>query len=134
MTDDNFERLRKETIEKLKVSEENLCEKSIDFMTLSIIYYNLYIKELREFKDLITEKEKLYSTLYTANKQDNNLQLKNKSEVENYIFSNKMYYDFCLRYNKQDVVVKYLEGVCDLLKRSSYTIKNIIDLKNIKGC
>jgi hypothetical protein len=133
MNEKSFEECRKKTSELLKITKDNIFEKSIEFLTLQILYHDTYIKEFKIFKDLSLEKDKFYSQLYTDNKTNNNLQLKNKSEVENYIFQNNLYYDKCIELNKQEAVVKYLEGIVDYLKQTSFSIKNIIELKRMKG-
>jgi hypothetical protein len=80
---------------------------------------------------MMTEREKLYGQLYIKYRYDNQKEARTKTEIEPFIHSDDLYYKLCLQINEQEKIVKYLEGVCDAIKRLSYNIKNIIDLKNL---
>jgi hypothetical protein len=126
-----FNALRKFDSEKFNITAGNIAAKSIELTNEFIRHFDLYIIEYRVFQDLQVEKQKLYSELYKKYRYDNQQEARTKTEVEPFIYSDESYYKMCLSANDQEMVVKYLEGICDAIKKLSYNIKNIIDLKNL---
>ena len=123
--------IRTKTTELFKITPDNLYTKSIEMINAFPRYYDKYIMEYKAYRDLISDKDKLYGELYNKYRFNSNKELKTKSEVEPFVLSDESYYQLCLRVNEYELGVKYLEGVCDAIKRLSYNVKNIIDLKNL---
>lgn len=133
MNIEDFEKLKNITKTKMVLTNENIVDKSISIISYYHQYLNLYIDEYKLYKDLLVEKEKLYGVLYNDLRYNTNKDLKSRTEIEPFINSNDMYYKLCLRINDQEMIVKYLEEVMDSIKKLSFNIKNIIDLKNLQG-
>lgn len=126
-----FDKLRAYTVKKLEITKDNLGDKSIEITNLFARYYDQFIDEYKIYKDLLTDKDKMYGELYNKNRYDSKLESRTKNEIEPFIHSNEEYYQLCLRLNEQEMIVKYLEGICEAIKKLSYNIKNVIDLKNL---
>lgn len=124
-------RLVLEQTKKFVITKENLGEKSLELTNSFMRYYDQYITEYKVLQDLLIEKQRLYSELYNKYRYDNKLEARTKTEVEPFIYSDNSYYKMSLKVSDQDMIVKYFEGLCDMIKRLSYNIKNIIDLKNL---
>jgi hypothetical protein len=129
----SFNRLRQilEQNKKFVITKENLGEKSLELTNNFMQYYDQYIVEYKVLQDMLTSKQKLYSELYNKYRYDNKLEARTKTEVEPFIYSDESYYKMSLAVNDQEMIVKYFEGLCDMIKRLSYNIKNIIELKNL---
>lgn len=128
-----FNRFRQilEQKQKFVITKENLGEKSLELTNNFMQYYDQYIVEYKVLQDMLTAKQKLYSELYNKYRYDNKLEARTKTEVEPFIYSDDSYYKMSLAVNDQEMIVKYFEGLCDMIKRLSYNIKNIIELKNL---
>ncbi len=131
MTREILDSLRAKTIELFRITKDNLYSKSIEMINMFPRYFDTYMEEYKILQDLIAEKEKIYGELYNKYRYEVKKELKTKSELDPFILSDKLYYEHCLKINECELTVKYLEGVCDAIKRVSYNIKNIIDLKNL---
>ena len=95
-------------------------------------YLDLYIIEFKKFKDMLAEKDKLYGTLYIDLKKNSKIELKYKSDYDSFINANEMYYEMVMKLNEQEAVVKYLEEVMNTIRKMSFNIANIIELKKLK--
>lgn len=126
-----FDGLRKFDSEKFNITKENIAAKSVELTNEFMRHFDLYIIEYKLYQDMLVQKQKLYSELYKKYRYDNQQEARTKTEVEPFIYSDESYYKMCLSTNDQEMVVKYLEGICDAIKKLSYNIKNIIDLKNL---
>jgi len=116
---------------KFVITKDNLGEKSLELTNSFMQYYDQYIVEYKVLQDMLASKQKLYSELYNKYRYDNKLEARTKTEVEPFIYSDESYYKMSLAVNDQEMIVKYFEGLCDMIKRLSYNIKNIIELKNL---
>lgn len=132
MTKSDFSTLVKYTENKLKLTKDNVFDKSVEIVNAYTEYLNLYIKELKRYRELVIDKDRLYGTLYDDFRFNNNKALKSKTEIDPYIDSNKVFYDTKIAVMEQEMVVKYLEGILDNINRMSYNIKNFIELKQMK--
>jgi hypothetical protein len=68
---------------------------------------------------LLTEKDRIYGTLYEKFKYNCNKEWDSKAEIESQIKKEKEYIDIVIKINRQQVIVEYLEN----------TLKNITILK-----
>jgi hypothetical protein len=132
MDQESFEKLKKHTIDKLRLTEETLEQQSLRIPQVYQNYLTLYIEEIKTYKDLLSEKDKLYGVLFNDMKFNTNKELKTKSEIEPFIWANEGYYKMCLRINDQEIQVKYLEETLSTLKNMSYHISNAITLIKIR--
>jgi hypothetical protein len=132
MNEQSFKDLIDFTENKMKITNENVLDKATSIPSSYHHYLDLYIKELKVLKNKITEREKLYGTLYDSVRFQSNKELKNKSEIDPYINSNEPYYQLCLSINDQETIVKYLEEVLSSINKLSYSIRNYIDIKNLQ--
>jgi len=131
MKKEMFDAIRAKTAAMFAITKENLGTKSIEIVNSFPRYYDVYISEYEIYSNLITEREKLYGELFNKYRYDNQRDARTKTEIEPFIHSSETYYQMCLAINEQEKVVKYMEGICEAIKRISYSIKNIIDLKNL---
>lgn len=131
MKKEKFKAIQKKTAELFAVTKDNIGEKTIELINSFPRYYDEYIAEYEVYANLLAEKEKRYGELYSKFRFDSQRDARTKTEIEPLIHSNEDYYQICLRANEQEKVVKYMEGICDAIKRMGYNIKNIIDLKNL---
>lgn len=131
MDKQDFEALKKFSASKLKLKEDDLLEKSMSIFSMYSHYYDIFINELKVLKKLRLDRERLYSDLYKKIRMDS-YGLKNKSEIEPYIFSEDEYYELALNINDQEIVVKYLEDMIDYIRKSSFQISNLVSLIKIK--
>ena len=113
------------------VKSDSLISKSIEILNAFHPYYKQYINEYTIYSNMLTEKEKLYGELYNKYRYGSQRETRTKVEIEANIYSDETYYKLCLAINAQEQIVKYFEGVCDNIKKIAYSIKNIVDLKNL---
>jgi hypothetical protein len=131
MKKEMFEAIRAKTAAIFAITKDNLGVKSIEIINSFPRYYDTYVAEYEIYSNLLVEKEKLYGELFNKYRFDNQKDARSKIEIEPFIHSDEAYYQLCLRANEQEKVVKYMEGICDAIKKVSYNIKNIIELKNL---
>lgn len=131
MNKEQFKELQKRTSILFKLKTDKLASKSIEMHNAFHNYYEIYVDQYKNFQNLLTAKDKLYGELYNKHRFDNQKETRKKIEIDPFIHSDEQYYQLCLKINEQEHMVKYLEGICDSIKRLSYNIKNIIDLKNL---
>jgi hypothetical protein len=132
MNQENFIKLKEFSKNKFKITEENVLSQAISIPSSYHYYLDIYADELKILKNKITERDKLYGTLYDSIRFGGNKELRNKTEIDPYINSNDAYYKLCLEVNDQEVIVKYLEETLSSINKLSYSIRNYIDIKNFK--
>lgn len=133
MNIDKFQELKKKVEIDLTIDETNAAEKSLKFSSLYNFYLALYIQELRILKRISTEKDKLFGDKYHFYKFGNfDYKLDSAKEIETYVRSDTDFYNKCLEYQNQEIVVKYLEETLTNLNNTNYRIKNYIELYKIK--
>lgn len=113
------------------IKQENLIQKSVDMMNEIHFCFNVFMKEYKVYKDMLVDKEKMYGELYLKFRYDNNQGARTKVEIESFIHCNEAYCDLCYRINEQEMIVKYAEEMTDRIQKVSYSIKNIVDLKQL---
>ena len=126
-----FANIRKHAPATLKITNENLSSKAMELSSTFMRYYDQYIDEYKIYQDMLAEKDKKYGELFRTFRYSNQQEAVTKQEIEAFIHSDEGYYQLRLRLNEQELVVKYLEDVCDAIKKMAYNIKSIIDLKNL---
>jgi len=116
----------------LFVDESNAAEKSLKFSSLYSKYLSLYMQELRLLKNILTEKDKLYGELYHKFKFKNDYQLDSSKEIDTYVRSDESFYQKCLDFQNQEIVVNYLEQTLQNITNTGYRIKNYIELLKLR--
>ena len=81
---------------------------------------------------IATDKDKLYGDLYHEYKFKSDFQLDNRGEIDVYIKANDKYYNKCLEYQTQEIIVKYIEETLQNITTTGYRIKNYVDLLKLK--
>ena len=129
---EQFKVLKAKVEDDLLVDESNAAEKSLKFSSLYSKYLALYMQELRLLKTLNTDKDKLFGELYHFYKFENNFQLDSSKEIETYVRSNLKFYNKCLEFQNQEIIVKYLEEVLQNITNTGYRVKNYVELLKLK--
>lgn len=129
---EKYKELKLKVENDLVVNETNAAEKSLAFARLYSKYTSLYLQELRLLKKMATEKDKLYGELYHEFKFKSDFQLDNRNEIDIYVKANERYYNKCLAFQNQEIVVKYLEETLQNITTTGYRIKNYVDLLKLK--
>jgi len=128
---EDFQKLKDVVEKELKITDENVLEKSIQLSNFYAKFLQIYSKELKILKSLYHEKDKVYGKLYHHYKFEGDFQLDTKAEVEAYIKADDTYYKIALKYSQQEIQVKFLEQVLDHINNLGFRIKNYIDLKKM---
>ena len=131
MTQVDFQKLKLFFENELKITEQNIMEKSIQLSNFYSKTLQIYSKELRILKMKKVEMDKTFGELYHKYKFKYDFQLDTKAEVETYIKSDDIYYKLALEYAQQEVQVNFLEQTLGQINNMGYRIKNFIDLKKI---
>jgi hypothetical protein len=131
MKSESFQEFKIKIEKELRLTEDNIEEKSIQLSNIYSNVLSIYSKELKIFKNMQIEKDKIYGELYHKYKFEFDYQLDSKSEVDSYIKSNELYYKLALECANQEVQVKFLEQTLEHINNLGFRIKNYIDLKKI---
>lgn len=113
----------------LKITEDNVANKSLNSAYMYHQYLDLWLSELRELKTLCLEKDRIYGTLYEKYKFKGDYKLDSRNEIEAWIFADPVYIKVATEYIDKETVVKYLENVTEAISKLSFSIKNYIEYK-----
>jgi len=134
MDDNDFQKLKKYTEKELKLTPDNVMDKSISLNNLFVHYQNLYVAERRKLKDINNTMKKTYSELYHYYKFEGfDFKLDSKSEIETYVFGDDKYYDLKVKHDKLSLQVEYIKSTMDQIQKTSFQIGHYIDLLKIKN-
>lgn len=131
MKSEHFQELKKRIESELKITPENVEEKSLQLSNFHTQCLQIFIKELGILKNKLIEKDKIYGQLYHKYKYNYQYTLETKNEVDAYIKADDLYYNIALECANIEVQVKYLEDVCMQINNLGFRIKNFIDLRKI---
>jgi len=129
---EEFQKLKDLAESELKITEDNVMDKSIQLSNLYSRFLNIYIKELRILKEISVDKDKIYGELYDKYKFHFDYQLDGKSEIDTYVRKDDKFYQIALTYSQQEVQVQFLEQTLNHINNLGFRIKNFVDLKKIK--
>jgi len=129
---EDFKKLKLKVENDLLVDETNAAEKSLNFSRLYSKYVSLYMQELRILKNLSAEKDKIYGELYHKFKFKSDYQLDSNKEIDVYVKADDKYYNKCLDFQNQEIIVSYLEMTLQNITNTGYRIKNFIELLKLK--
>jgi len=131
MTRDEFMKLKTLVEESLKITDDNVMDKTVSLSTLYARLLQIWSKELRILKIKGLDKDKVYGELYHHYKYKFNFQLDTKAEIEAYIKGDDKYYKIALEYAEQEIIVKFIEQSLEHINNIGFRIKNYIDLKKM---
>jgi len=131
MKSESFQKLKAKVESELKITPENVEQKSLQLSNFHTQCLQLFVKELSILKKKLLDKDKIYGELYHKYKYNFDYQLDTKGEVEAYIKADDKYYQIALECAQQEVQVKYLEDTCLQINNLGFRIKNFIDLRKI---
>ena len=126
---ETFKKLKKITNERLLWTEETILETEKNLSKFYQEYQDVFSTEKLEHLDLITEKERIYGVLYEKFKYNDNKEWDSKAEIESQIKKQKEYTDICIKINRQQVIVEYLENTLKNITNISYNVREFIKWK-----
>ena len=129
---DDFQKLKDKIEQELKITDENVMDKSIQLSNLYSIILKIYSKELRALKEKQLEKDKVFGELYLQYRHKFDYNVETKAEAETYIRADPKYYQVALEFVQIEVQVKFLEQALSHIDNLGFRIKNYIDLKKMK--
>jgi hypothetical protein len=132
MKSDDFQKLKDKIEQELKITEDNVMEKSIQLSNLYSIILKIYSKELRFLKEKILDKDKIFGELYLHYRHKFDYNVETKAEAETYIKADPKYYQIALECAQVEVQVVFLEKTLTHIDNLGFRIKNFVDLKKIK--
>jgi hypothetical protein len=123
----------KDFVEKeLTFNEDNVERMSLNFSNIYMKYLRVFTNETKILKELYYEKQKMFGKLLHHFKFEVEFQLDSKSEIESYIRSDDNYYNLCLKYSNQEIIVDYLEKTLSRINTMGFEIKNYIEIIKLK--
>jgi len=129
MTLEQLEKLKVKVNNDLQLTDANVLDKSLNLPILYQKYLDVFISQMRVFKNLERDKQNMYSKKYHHYKFEGDFQLDSKGEIETYINGDDDYDELLRKYNVQALVIEYLENVLDNIKKLTFTIKNYVTFK-----
>jgi len=132
MEDDKFRALQAKVNKDLTITQDNVMQKSLDLSKLYTEYSRRYYTQVGILKNINIEKVKLYKKLYHYYKFDGDFRLDTKKEVEIYVLADTEYCQLRLDWDKQSIIVEFLEKTLANIQRASFTIRDYIELQKFK--
>lgn len=133
MDERTFNKLKLLAEKEIQFTEETVAYMSTRVPNLYQKYLDIYINELREYKSVNTEMEKMYGEIYKQVKHHDGYEWGNRNEIDSQVNTKPKYHALRIKANEQEYIVKYLEGVLDNIKRLSFSIKNFIDIQKFRA-
>jgi hypothetical protein len=130
-----FDELKKQVEIDIEINEDNISEKSLKYSFIYHKYIEMYQRAVKELNMIKIEKDKIYGDLYHAYKFENKsggYDLNTKTEIEVYVKRDEKYYKIALKYYNQESIVKYLEGVLQIINTMGFSIKNYIEIQKLR--
>ena len=128
-----YDRLRKLAEADIKITTDNVLQKSIDRPIIYHKYLDIFIVQTRKYRKMKIDVNQMYGQLYKKYKFDGNIALSNKSEVEAFINNDEVYIKLLHSLNIQETIIIYLEKLLDTIKSMSFDIKNFIEFQKFLG-
>jgi len=117
---------------ELKLNMNNIGNKSMELPELHNKYLDIYFIELKELKKVFRERSELYGDKYKHYKYFDDHKWDKKTEIETQILNDSAYLAKLKECDELELQVKQLEKVLDNIKKTSYTIRNIVDFERFK--
>ncbi len=132
MENEKFQKLKNAIENELKLDDNNIMNKSIQLSNFYMSILQIYNKELKELKIKLLGKDKCYGERYHHYKFKFDYQLDSKSEIDNYVRADEIFYNKALEYSQQEIQVDFLEQSLTHINNIGFKIKNYIDLQKLK--
>ncbi len=132
MEDTQFKSLQAKVNKDLTITPDNVMQKSLDLSKLYTEYSRRYYTQVSILKNINIEKVKLYKKLYHHYKFDGDFRLDTKKEIEVYVLGDDLYCELRRDYEKQTIIVEFLEKTLSNIQRASFTIRDYIELQKFK--
>jgi len=132
MKTEDFQKLKDKIEQELKITEDNVMDKSIQLSNLYSMVLKIYSKELRALKEKQLEKDKTFGELYLHYRHKFDYNVETKAEAETYIKADPKFYQVALEFVQIEVQVNFLEKTLTHIDNLGFRIKNYVDLKKMK--
>lgn len=132
MEKDIFLKIRKQIDEELKITSENIHEKSLLSPILASRYCNILILEKQVLNQLDEKKQKIYRKLYHKYKYDYEYSLKTKHEIETYVFSDDIYLEIVKQCKEQELCIEYFEEHIKIFNKLNFVYNTYLGFMKIK--
>jgi len=134
MKTEDFQKLKDRIEIELKVTEDNVMEKSIQLSNLYSMVLKIYSKELKSLKEKKLEIDRCFGINYAKYKNEgyNGRSVESIKEAEIYIFNDNQYYQLKLEFSQIETQVNFLEKTLTHIDNLGFRIKNFVDLKKMK--
>ena len=133
MTGDEFKALKAQAAEDLKFDQSNAMEKCQGIPGLYQHWLDIFSKESATLVKLQITKDKVYGELYKKYHFEDNYKWDAQKECESQVKSDAEYIKAALEYEKQKLVVDYLQETLGNINRMSFSIKNYLDYLKYQG-
>ena len=132
MEDTKFKSLQAKVNKDLTITPDNVMQKSLDLSKLYTEYSRRYYAQVAILKNINIEKARMYRRLYHHYKFDGDFRLDTKKEIEVYVLGDDLYCELRRDYEKQTIIVEFLEKTLSNIQRASFTIRDYIELQKFK--
>jgi len=130
MTEEKFDKIKKIINDRFDFkSEKDTLEFSRTSVQFHQLVLDLMVKETLELKKLSLKKDELFSEKFKYYNEDYNRKKLSPKDIGVYISADKDYYKLSYEYERVKTIADYLERTIDNIKRSSFQIKNYIEMK-----
>jgi len=130
MTEEKFEKVKELINKRFDLNTDKEME---DFSRTSIQFHqlvlDLMVKETLELKQLQLKKDELFSKKFKYYNEEYNKKRLTPKDIATYINADEEYYQLSYEYQRVKTIADYLERTIDNIKRSSFQVKNYIELK-----
>lgn len=134
MKTEDFQKLKDIIEQELKITEENVMDKSIQLSNLYSMILKIYSKELRALKEKKLEIDRCFGINYAKLKNEGYFgrNVESIKEAEIYIFNDNQYYQLKLEYSQIETQVEILQKYLSQIDNLGFRIGNYITLKKMK--
>jgi D-hexose-6-phosphate mutarotase len=130
-----FKELQSEMEKELEITQDNIQEKSMALSRIYQKYLRIFSSEQIELNKLEAMRSEMYSKLYSELKKNgvDGVDVgKNRNEIESYMGLNKEYREILYKIANQQTYLKNIELSLENISKTSFSIKNYIDLAKMK--
>jgi len=129
MDNNDFLKLQQATEKKLDFDGSNIQTKISEVPKLHSIYLRILIEEKKELDKLETTVLRIYANKYEYYKFNHTYRYDTKTEIEAQIEADQTYINVKEKYQEQQKVVDYLDGVLGIIRSLSFQHKNFIEMQ-----
>jgi hypothetical protein len=136
---EDFQKLKDLVEQELKLTQENVMDKSLQLSKFYIMFLKIQSKEKRNLEIKKLEKEKVYGELYhwyKFNVADKNglkfeFQLGSISEIDIYVKSNPQYHQIALECSQIENHISFLDQTLQHINSMGFTIGHYVNMLKI---